>query len=176
MSGSEGTTGIDISTLTQAAEELIDAVKAHVEVTSIAQRQEAVQQNHNLSSLEKNMTDKLTEMSTEIKTMVKLQRLDWAFANISQVGSFECIYKGNGYPVISDIDGYSSVLYSHMIVRGMLTAFRRNRGYCITDYDYANGTDGGVEFRAKITDQLDSLLGTTSRLVCDDGEWMIYYE
>ncbi len=162
---SSASTGIDISKLTQAVEEL--AQKAQVEVTS-----DAVQQNHKLSSFEKNMTDKLTEMSTEIKTMsseiktmVKLQtkhqRLDWAFAN-SEGHPFECAFIGNYF-------GHTQFI---CYIREILTAFRRNRGYCITDYTIRS--DDGEGFRAKITDHLDGLLGTTTRLEHADGEWMIY--
>ena len=169
MSGSEGT--IDISMLTQAVEELIHAVKAHVEVTTtsvpVGQRQDAVQQlksqetqldalNHKLSSLEESVrgvNDNLFEISKNIALQTKHQRLDWAFDR-----------RGRGF------------LLDDTSFRDILTAFRRNRGYCIT-YLVTNAHGGkNEEFRAKITDHLDGLLGTTTRLEHADGEWMIYYE
>ena len=173
MSGSEGT--VDISKLTQAVEELIRAVKAHVEVTTTTSvpvapsSQDAVQQlksqetqldalNHKLSSLDESVrgvNDNLFEISKNIALQTKHQRLDWAFDRRGP---------GRGF------------LLSDTSFLNILTAFRRNRGYCIT-YLVTNAHGGkNEEFRAKITDHLDGLLGTTTRLEHADGEWMIYYE
>lgn len=198
-SPSVGTSTIDISKLTLAAEELVKAVLSHVETTPIDLSQDTIKELKELvpvspSSLEtkldavnsklSNLENQLSEISTLMKQclenvnknsvrQMKYQSFDSAFAN-ADFGSFRY------FLVEGDYQGYVD---SSFLVKRIVSSFRMDCGYNITRCEALGlpGKDTTVEdmkaqFRVEIVEQLYKLLGTKPRLASEEEECVIYYE
>lgn len=185
-------TSKDSSNLTAAANELVKAACAHVEITSLSMVKDTLDEMKSLTTKVEALKvtfeakiDTLNKSNTELKDeMVKLrqesaaqlkeQRLQWALDNAS-LNSFQYYSDGKG-----------NQYESKYLVTSILLSFRRGTAYRIDTYGlsvdqvYKNGTyvyeaKQKKEFCDKLEAQLYDLIGTKPRIEQDNEKYMIWY-